>query len=124
MAKHPGGRPTIMTPDVINKLEQVFALGGTDKEACFYAGISHQALYNYQERYPEFVERKEALKMTPILKARQTIVKSLDDPNHAFRYARSKLADEFGDKLDIKTSGTLTVVPDERILELAKKLNK
>lgn len=95
------GRPTIMTPETLAKLEEVFAVGGTDNEACFYAGIGKTTLYNYQQEHPEFVERKEALKETPILKARRTVVKALDDPNHAFRYLEKKRKVEFGNSVDI-----------------------
>lgn len=104
------GRPTLMTEETLNKLEEIFALGGTDKEACFYAGISHQTLYNYQKDNHEFVERKEALKETPILKARRTVVESLKDPNHAFRYLEKKRRDEFGNSLDITTDGQPMII--------------
>lgn len=89
------GRPTIMTPEIISKLEEVFAIGGSDNEACFYAGIGKSTLYNYQQEHPEFVERKEALKERPILKARQTVVKSLDDADMALKYLERKKKDEF-----------------------------
>ena len=89
------GRPTIMTPEILAKLDQVFAIGGTDEEACFYDDIGKSTLYNYQQDNPEFVERKEALKEKPILKARQTVVGALDDPNHAFKYLERKRRKEF-----------------------------
>ncbi len=89
------GRPTVMTPETIDKLEEVFALGGTDEEACFYAGIGKTTLYRYQEENPDFRERKEALKQTTILKARQTVVRSLDNPDYAFKYLERKKKDEF-----------------------------
>jgi len=89
------GRPTVMTPDVINKLESVFAIGGTDKEACAYADISHQTLYDYQHNNPEFVERKEMLKERPFIKARQTIVKALDNPADAQWFLERKRKSEF-----------------------------
>ena len=56
------GRPTIITPEIIAKLEQAFSLGCSDLEACIYADIGKTALYDYQEKNPEFTERKEALK--------------------------------------------------------------
>lgn len=93
--KHAGGRPTEMTPETISKLEQVFAIGGTDGEACFYADISHETLYSYQRKHPEFTERKERLKETPILKARQTVVKALDNPDMAFKFLERKKKAEF-----------------------------
>ena len=92
------GRPTVMTQDTLNKLEEVWAIGGTDLEAIFYADISHQTLYDYQEKHPEFIERKEKLKERPILKARQTIVKSLDEPEHAKWYLERKAKREFAER--------------------------
>ena len=80
---------------VLQKLEEVFAIGGTDTEACFYAGIGTSTLYEYQKDNPEFVERKEALKEKPILKARQTVVKSLDNPDMALKYLERKRKAEF-----------------------------
>ncbi len=108
LARRAVGRPTDMTEATINKLEEVFAIGGSDKEACFYADISHQTLYNYQEKHPEFVERKEALKERPILKARQTVVKSLDNPSDAQWFLERKLKKEFSQKLELE-------VEDKRI---------
>lgn len=101
------GRPIVVTDDVLHKLEEVFALGGTDVEACFYANISPSTLYNYQKEYPEFLERKEALKEQPVLKARRTVVSSLDDPNHAFKYLEKKKKNEFGNAIDV--TGNLTI---------------
>lgn len=118
------GRPTVMTEDVLNKLIEVFALGGTDKEACMYANISHQTLYNYQELHPEFVEHKEALKQKPLLKARRTIEKSLEnDVNSAWRYAERKDA-ELNPKqvIDHQTKGE-KIDNSDAIRELTAKLN-
>ncbi len=95
------GRPTVITPETIAKLEEVFALGGTDEEACFYADIGKTTLYNYQQEHPEFVERKEALKQRPFLKARQTFVKALDDPHYAVEYLRRKKKAEFSDRTEM-----------------------
>lgn len=95
------GRPTVMNEDVLHKLEEVFALGGTDTEACMYADIATSTLYKYQTENPEFIDRKNELKETPFLKARRTIVNSLDDPNHAFKFMERKKKAEFGQNIDI-----------------------
>lgn len=87
-----------MTPETIQKLEEVFALGGTDLEACHYADISKSTLYNYQEENPDFVERKEKLKEMPVLKARKTIVTALDTPQYALEYLKRKKKDEFSER--------------------------
>ena len=67
------GRPTVMTPEVIGKLEDAFSVGATDLEACFVAGIGKDALYDYQKKHPEFSERKEALKKMVNYKAKKVI---------------------------------------------------
>lgn len=75
----PAGRPTVMTDEVLRKLEEAFLLGCTDLEACLVADISKTALYEYQEKHPEFAERKEALKSNPVYKARKVIINALDE---------------------------------------------
>lgn len=95
------GRPTVITEEVIRKMEEVFAWGGTDLEACLYADISKTALYEFQKDNPEFAERKEKLKERPFLKARQTIVKGLDDPTNAKWYLERKGKGEFAQRTEV-----------------------
>lgn len=103
MGKEPNkiGRPTLFTPETISKLEQVFAMGGTDLEACSYADVSKSALYNYQEANPDFVERKEMLKERPFIRARQTIVKALDNPRDAQWFLERRRKNEFAQRSEI-----------------------
>tara|TARA_B100000686_G_scaffold345438_1_gene430045 strand:- start:2775 stop:3179 length:405 start_codon:yes stop_codon:yes gene_type:complete len=91
------GAPTKMTPDVLKKLEEAFALGCTDIEASLYAGISARTIYNYQEENPEFLQRKEALKEQPVLKARKVVVDALDDGDKDMSrwYLERRKKDEF-----------------------------
>lgn len=106
--KHPGGRPTIMTPDTVQKLEYAFALGCSDEEACFYANIVKQTLYSYQKKHPEFVDRKEALKTRPIFLARETLVKGIqNDPDLALKMLERKRKNEFSTRAetDITSDG-------------------
>ena len=107
-------RPTVMTPEVIAKLEEAFAWGCTDREACLWADISPAALYLYQEKRPEFVERKEALKDTPIMLARKTVVEAIKkkDRTMALAYLDRKKKDEFSTKVE----------QDVRVKELPKPI--
>jgi hypothetical protein len=66
-------RPTVMTPETIAKLEEAFAWGCTDREACLWANISEDTLYLHQRENPEFIKRKESLKDTVILKSRKSV---------------------------------------------------
>lgn len=90
-------RPTVMTPTVIAKLEEAFAWGCTDREACLWANISEETLYSYQKKNPRFQSRKEALKDTPILLARKTVVEAIKkkDRTMALAYLDRKKKDEF-----------------------------
>lgn len=104
---NPIGRPTVMTEETIRKLEEIFALGGTDAEACFYANISKESLYAYCREHPEFTDRKEGLKDNPVLKARRTVVKALDDPKDAQWYLERKRKGEFSIKQELEHSGEI-----------------
>ena len=96
------GRPTILTPEIIAKLEQAFSMGCSDLEACFYADIGKTTLYNYQNAHPEFVERKERLKERMIFKARTVIADALNnkDENTARWYLERKKKDEFSTRTE------------------------
>lgn len=105
VTKRPNGRPSIMTLDTLNKLEQAFAIGASDKEACFYADISHETLYKYQRNNPGFIERKEALKLRPILQARQKVMDDISkDVATAKWYLERKLKNEFSTKVENDTT--------------------
>ena len=95
-------RPTVMTPQVIAKLEEAFAWGCTDREACLWADIAVATLHLYQGKHPEFIERKEDLKETPILLARKTVVNAIKkgDRITSMQYLERKRKDEFSTKTE------------------------
>lgn len=103
--KKPVGRPTVMTQDVVCKLEQAWSMGCSDLEACLFADICKQTLYDYQAKHPEFVDRKERLKESLVLKARTVIANSLNnkDENTAKWYLERKRKDEFSIKQEVNT---------------------
>lgn len=100
------GRKTIMTPEIIDKLEQAFSMGCSDLEACLHANIGKTTLYNYQNENPEFVERKEQLKEKLVLKARTVIAEALNrkDENTAKWYLERKAKNEFSTKVENETT--------------------
>lgn len=101
-------RPTVMTPEVIAKLEEAFAWGCSDVEACLWADIATKTLYVYQEKNPEFTQRKAELKETPILLARKSVVTKLkNDPRLSMDYLSRKKKEEFSTKseTDITSGG-------------------
>ena len=123
------GRPTIMDEITLQKLEEAFSWGCTDREACLNADISERTLYNYQESNPEFVQRKEALKDNPIRLARKTVFdKMADDGKLAMDYLKHKKSDEFStaqkidQKMEIKGI-TLEEAMEMDVEELQKIIN-
>ncbi len=94
-------RPTVMTELVLDKLRQAFLIGATNLEAAHYAGITEKTLYNYIEKHPEYLQQIEAWKSEPILKAKQTIIKNMDDTKNAQWYLERK-AKDFKQKVEVE----------------------
>lgn len=89
------GRPSKMTSEVVGKLEEAFAIGASINEACMYADINKSTYFDWIKKNPHFSNRVEALQLKPTLKARQTVVKALDDPVMALKYLERKHKGEF-----------------------------
>lgn len=71
------GRPTLVTPEVVTKLEMAFSHGCSVTEACVFAGISRKVFYEYEERNPDFRDKREELVKLPNLAARMNVVKAV-----------------------------------------------
>lgn len=114
-----GGRPTSMTDEVVQKLEEAFLMGCTDIEACFYANIAKQTLYTYQELNPEFKDRKEELKANPIFLARKSVITGVqNDSDLALKFLERKCKDEFSLKSETKTEHSGSVALTNLLGEL------
>lgn len=75
----PGGRPTVLTEKVIQKLEDAYLSDATHGEAAIYAGIALSTLNLYKKQNPEFSDRIEKLRGQTGLKAKINIRKSIED---------------------------------------------
>lgn len=98
------GRPSRMTPEVLDKLRQAYLIGATNAEACGYAEIGERTLYEYLEKNPEFAQRIEQWKNEPILKAKTTVVKNLSDVKNSQWYLERK-AKDFKPKAEVDVTG-------------------
>lgn len=88
-------------PETVAKLEHAFAMGATNAEAAFYAGISEPTLYSWFRANPKFKERCDQLKNTPTMLARKTVVDSLEkDLSSAWRWLEKK-DPEFANKSQV-----------------------
>ena len=124
------GRPTKLTPETIDKLRTAFLMGCSDIEACLYADISKTALYNYQQKNPDFVDQKEQWKEQLTLKARTVIASALNnkDENTAKWYLERKAKNEFNTRTEITgaNGGSISVTQDidiEKVKELKELLS-
>ena len=88
-------RPTVMTDETIEKLRQAFLMGASDVEACGFADICRDSLYEYQKSHPEFTDQKEEWKAAPTLKARKTVLGDLENVATAKWYLERKIKKEF-----------------------------
>lgn len=107
------GRPTVITEEVLRKLETAFAMGCSDREACLYADIGSSTLYDYQNANPDFLERKNALKEKPVLMARAVILDKLQDKDAetAKWYLERKKKDEFSTRQEITGEDGQNLMP-------------
>jgi len=95
-------RPSKKTPELFERLKQAFLLGATYKEASLYSGISEKTLKNYIRNDHEFLPQIELWRSEPTLKAKQTIINSLDQPRVAQWYLERK-AQDFKPKQDLSS---------------------
>jgi hypothetical protein len=110
-----------ITPDTLHKLEEAFSIDCTVEEASLYAGISPSSYYVWVKNNPKLLERFNTLRNHPPLKARKTIVESLRDPNHAFRYMERKRPEEFMPKQKIELN---TQVDAVQITDAVRKVTE
>lgn len=99
------GRPTKLTPEVRKKMEEVAAIDGTVEEMAYYCDVTRQTIWDWLQKDKALSDRIDQLRARPILKARQAVVKSLDDHNSAYRYLERKARKEFTPGLDVTTDG-------------------
>lgn len=114
-----------MTKETLQKLEVAFKLGCPDREACVFAGISPQTLYNYQEKNSEFLEQKHVWKAMPEFKARKAVIDNFDKkPELALKYLEKKLPEEFGAKSQHMISVDRTALTPADLVEQIEKRNR
>ena len=111
MAKHKKlGRPTVDTPETRRKIEEAAALDASPEEIAFYADISRDSFYEILKKDKVFSDRIAALRQRPILKARQTAVKKLEESyQNAMDYLKRKKKKEFGDSSSVEITTPIPI---------------
>lgn len=103
--KHAGGRPTIMTPDIIGKLEAAAGYGCPVTEMCFHADICPDTYYEYLKKNPKFADRIAALREKPVFEARKCVTESAKkDPEIGIKYLERVRKKEFSTRQEVELS--------------------
>ena len=104
-------RPKKITERVIQKLEEGFIWGKSDREACIYANVAPSTLYDYCNQHKEFSERKELLKESVKMRAKINVARKINsgDVGVSTWYLERKCKDEFSLKQEINHSGDMNI---------------
>ena len=123
------GRPTIMTPETIQKLEAAFAGAKTDQQACIIANISMATLHNFQNANPEFIERKKLLRQTVGIYAINNMIDEIKTKKNVAVsqwWLERKHKDEFSVKVETEHSGriehSVETMNDSQLEEVIREL--
>jgi hypothetical protein len=104
------GRPTVMTPETITKLEEAFLNMATDEQASFYAGIAPSTLYAFCKENPDFSERKEALKEAVKYRAKINLTKAVNEGDKQLsQWLLERRDPEFKPKQETEHAGNISV---------------
>jgi hypothetical protein len=64
---------TKLTPEVVSKLKEAFAIGASVAEACFYSEISERTYYRWTEKNEELCQEFERMRQKLPLAAKRNI---------------------------------------------------
>jgi len=68
---------TKMTPEVIQKFEQAFAIGATIAESCDYANVSPSTYHNWVNKNPELLDKFDRMRQKLPLKSKENIARRI-----------------------------------------------
>lgn len=92
------GRPSVINEDVLRKLEIFISSGMGVSASCHMAGISKSTYYEHKELDREFADRMRIAEEWSTFRARQVILKAIDNGDVACArwYLERKARFEFG----------------------------
>lgn len=115
---NPNGRPTIMIPETVKKLEEGFAQGFSVDNACIWANISKQTFYTYCEKNVGYLDYCKTLQKKPLIKSILVINKALNegDVSTAKWYAERKGKEEFSTRQELTGTDGKQLMPPKIII--------
>lgn len=91
--------------DKLTKLIDAYKFYATDDQACFYAGITIDQLKYFQQLHPQLYTIKHLAKQDPGLRAKRTIVKSLETDKETAKWWTERTEKEFNPKVEQTGTG-------------------
>ena len=77
MAKKKLGRPTKMTAEVVEKLEDALKFGSSVTEACYLSGVSRDFFYQHYQSNQDFSDKMERARGWLSIQAKHTLANSI-----------------------------------------------
>lgn len=111
------GRPNKIKDEELRKFETAFKMGCNNSEACAYADIPESTFYDYIKANPEFSVKIDKWKKNPILKAKHTIYKNLEDTKTAQWYLERKCKQEFSTAQEVFNTNANLEITNEKVIE-------
>jgi len=79
LEKQKTGRPSVMTADVIRKLEVAFAAGFGVTASCYYSGISTSTYYEHVALNKDFSDKMNLAQEFSTHRARQVVLQAINN---------------------------------------------
>lgn len=112
--KNKGGRPTVVTPEVIAKLIEAFKNDFTQKEACIYACISEDTYIRKYANDKSFAAQMDGAKAFLFFAAKRNIAQAVankKDVENSWKYLSKRQKDVYSDRSELtgKDGGDLNI---------------
>ena len=112
------GRPTVIDGNAVLRLETAFALGCNRKEALMFSGVSKDAYFRLLQRQPEYRERFEQLRQTPVLMAKRNVAMAIAAGDLAVsKWYLEKRCPEYSARAQLDVNVTQQPISEEEVLQ-------
>jgi len=113
---------TKLTPEVVQKLKESFAIGATIEEACFYAEIRRQTYYNWIKKNPELLDEFDRLRQKLPLAGKKNIAQAIQsgDLFHSRWLLERTQPKDYAETQKLEHSGEITTTegfPEDEALK-------
>lgn len=102
------GRKETITPELKDRILAFFKMGLDDEEVCEQTDIAPSVLYAYQNRHPEFLEKKRLAKTNLVARARRELFAGLQSKDERIRVDTAKWVLERKKKAEFSTRQEIT----------------